>query len=257
MLEQQLSALGLNASEAHVYLALVETGRISASALAKRCRLPRSTVYSILETLVERGLISQQLSDRVTLFAPHQPESILRMLEAERDELGKKMTERFSLAQGLIDQLTPLFQAQPLNAPRLQFFEGKRNVEAMLYEHCWEWQKSIAQYDHTWWGYQDDGFVPKYRAWLDMYWASRYPQEQVLLFSNRSPLEKQLAGAIPRRIIKLLPGEINISSTIWVLGDYVVSIMTRREPHYAFQLRDSVFAETQRQLFQLLWRFGQ
>jgi hypothetical protein len=117
-----------------------------------------------------------------------------------------------------------------------------------------EWQQSIAREDFTWWGYQDIEFVVQYREWLDHYWSQLKPAEKIWLLSNESGVEKKLKGKVPRRIIKKVPAGVEFSSTIWVLGEYVVTIMTRQKPHYAFLLKDSVFAANQRAVYQLLWR---
>ena len=124
----------------------------------------------------------------------------------------------------------------------------------MLYEHCLEWQKSLSGYDSTWWGYQDHQFVESYREWLDYYWTKMPEEENILLLSNESPTEVQLKGKIPQRRIRLVPSDFQFSSTIWVAGDYVITVMTRQRPHYAFQLQDKVFASNQRKSFQLLWK---
>jgi len=97
-------------------------------------------------------------------------------------------------------------------------------------------------------------FVETYRDWLDYYWGSMHADEKIRLLSNRSVTERKLKNRVQRREIRVLPKQYHFSSTIWVLGDYIVSIMTRQKPHYAFLLQDAVFAANQRLLFQLMWR---
>ena len=102
--------------------------------------------------------------------------------------------------------------------------------------------------------YQDHHFVETYREWLDYYWNSMDRNERIWLLSNRSPTERRLKNRVACRLIRALPLKYQFSSTVWVLGEYVVTIMTRQEPHYASQLQDSVFAANQRLTFQLLWQ---
>jgi len=176
------------------------------------------------------------------------------MVQAEREELRKKLDRKEAAARELALAVEPLFRARHYSVPRIQFFEGSRNVEQMLYDYELEWQKSIAHEDYTWWGYQDHEFVVQYRGWLDDYWKNLKSAEKIWLISNESPTETKLRGQVARRIIKPVPSGVEFSSTIWVLGEYVVTIMIRQKPHYAFMLKDAVFAANQRAVFQLLWR---
>ncbi|MCB0332359.1 MAG: hypothetical protein KDD55_02600, partial [Bdellovibrionales bacterium] len=80
-------------------------------------------------------------------------------------------------------------------------------------------------------------------------------QGQIL--SNISETESKLSGQIPRREVRVLDPSIEFSSSIWIMGDFIIMIMTRNEPYYAFQLHDSVFAGNLREVFQHLYSRGQ
>jgi hypothetical protein len=77
--------------------------------------------------------------------------------------------------------------------------------------------------------------------------------EKIQLLSNKSSTEKKLKGKISKRTIKSVPKQFEFSSTIWILGDYIISISTRQKPHYAFQVKDTVFSANLRKLFQMCW----
>jgi sugar-specific transcriptional regulator TrmB len=57
MLINQLKKIGFSEKEALIYLQLVHAGGQSASTLAKKTRINRTTMYDILENLKSRGLI--------------------------------------------------------------------------------------------------------------------------------------------------------------------------------------------------------
>ena len=253
MLEQLFTSLGLNENETRVFLALAKLGKAPASLLAKKVEVPRSTAYAVLENLLKKGVVSVERTQEVSFYIANQPDSLLRMVEEEEKDSEALISRKLKAAQELVPLLGPHFKKENYSVPRLQFFEGTANVSTMLYSFCRKWQESIAACDFTWWGYQDHQFVKTYRDWLDYYWASMKPGEKICLLSNESGTEKQLRGNVKRRIIKVLPRSRQFSSTVWVLGEYVVTIMTRQKPHYAFQLQDAVFAANQRLTFQLLW----
>jgi sugar-specific transcriptional regulator TrmB len=253
MIQQLFDSLGISHNEALVYTALAEVGKASPASLAKTTRIPRSSVYTALDALLKRGLVAVEKSQDTSLYLINRPEALIRMVESEREEFAKLSKEKELAAQELIPLLTPYFQNRNYNIPKLQFFEGTANVRSMLYEYTPEWQASVAKYDYTWWGYQDHYFVQEYSGWLAEYWESMHAEEKIQLLSNRSDIERKLKNKVRGRTIKAAPKRCEFSSTIWILGDYVVTIMTRQQPHYAVMLKDSVFAANQRMLFRMLW----
>lgn len=253
MLEKLFQTLGLNSSEITAYLALAELGKASASVIAKKAQIPRSTTYTAFEGLSKRGLVSIEQAHEGTLYIANQPEALSRMIYEQKRESELSMQAKAAALNEIMPLLSPYFKRENYSVPKLQFFEGTSNVKNMLYDHCRAWQQSIACYDYTWWGYQDHHFVETYREWLDYYWSSMQPEEKICLLSNKSETENKLKSIVSRRTIKPVPKQYQVSSTVWTLGEYVITIMTRQKPHYAFQLQDAVFAANQRMTFQMLW----
>ena len=201
--------------------------------------------------LAQRGLVSQDHQAATAAYVANPPLAIKHMVDKERESLHSILAQKDDAASQLVPALASLFQSESPHIPRLQYFEGAANVRTMLHEYCRDWQQSIAAQDYTWWGYQDHQFVETYRDWLDYYWSSMAPSEEIKLFSNKSPTERSLKGKVRNRTIKLVPKQYQFSSTIWILGEYVVTIMLA-PIHYAFQLKDQAFAANQRKVFQLL-----
>ena len=248
-IEEGLKAIGFNESESRVYLCLAEIGKATASLIAKRQRMPRTTVYSVLENLMQKGLVSQEEKSATTFFMANKPSALMRIIEEEKNRLREKEKE----TKKLVELIQPFFRGRNFSVPRLQFFEGKKSIEAMLYDSLPIWRQSLSETDLTWWGYQDPSFVERYLPWLEHVWKSWHPNEKVKLLSHKSEIEKKVAGTRSGREVRIISEKIIFSSTIWVAGDYIILIMTRQEPQYAFVLRDPVFSTNLRSVFQLLW----
>lgn len=245
-------SLGLHDTETKVYLSLADAGGCAAGMLAKRIGIPRTTIYSALENLTAKGLVSLEEQGGITRYLANPPSSLLLLVNREREEIDRKAAN----AKELMQLLTPFFGSRGANIPRLQFFEGKKNVESMLHEFLPAWRESIKRVDNVWWGYQDHTFVTDYRAWLDSVWSSMEVTERVYLVSNHVPLEKKLSGKVRGREIRVLSEKSEFSSTIWVLGSFIVMIYSREKPNYAFQIRDDVFSANLRSVFKVLWQNG-
>lgn len=250
MILDLFKTVGFNASEAKVFIALAELGKASAKVLSRKVDLPRTTTYSILENLSVKGVVATEKGSAGNYFVLNSPSTLLRLISIARAELEEKE----AAAQKLVEYVTPYFQSRNYSVPKIQFFEGAKNVETMLYDYVAKWQQSMDMTDQTWWGYQDAAFVDLYRKWLEYYWKDKPKTQKVWLFSNVTKTEVALKGKVPNRIIKPIPSGFVFSSTIWVCGEYVVMISSRQKPHYAFQIKDAVFGSNLRVVFELLWQ---
>ncbi|MCB9030129.1 MAG: helix-turn-helix domain-containing protein [Deltaproteobacteria bacterium] len=233
-----------------VYLALADLGKATASLLSKRLSVPRTTVYSVLENLIAKGVISIEHKGNTTFYKANTPNSLLGIVQKEKEQVKAKE----ATANELVKLITPFFKSKNFSIPRLQLFEGKQNVNNMLFEHTDVWRNEIYALDYIWWGYQDHTFVEHYIEWLEMVWESADEKERVKIFSNQAPIEQTAQSMFPeRREVRFLPEAYHFNSSIWVLGSHIVLLMTSQKPHYAYQFKDPVFAGNLRTLFKLLW----
>ena len=153
-----------------------------------------------------------------------------------------------------MESLAPHFKASGHSPPKLQFFEGRKNIENMLYEDLPIWRESYGRTsNNTLWGYQDHLFVESYDAWHKFMWATRQPEERICLFSNAADVEKELRHKIKGREVRALPAGVQFSSSMWIYGDYIVMGVTRQKAHYVYQMKDPLFAGNLRTIFELLW----
>ena len=100
----QLVELGLSLTEAQVYLALIQNASLSASALATATDLSRTSVYQILCSLTDKGLV-QSGAGYGSKFAVVAPEQALPALVAREKQT---IAERERIADELAETLAPL-----------------------------------------------------------------------------------------------------------------------------------------------------
>ncbi len=250
-LDSELLEIGLSAVEVRVYRALFEAGSATAQVVATKATLPRSTVYGALDLLKERGLISVSGAPRRQRFVMNEPSALLEMLSKE----AARTEKRRQTATGLISMLAPQFKKCAWQPTRVNYAEGKKEVERLLYQFRPLWQASYRRLNHfTMWGYQDHTFVQEYKKWHEVAWTNRDPKQQIRLFSNKEGIAQQRAEMISGREIRLLPVGIEFASSIWIHGEYIVLGATREQPHYAVIMWDPILAKNQRAIFQFLWQ---
>ncbi len=245
------NSLGLSGSEASSYVSMVELGVGSASEIAKLAGVPRSTAYGLIESLVAKGLVSKETSDSKIFFRAIDPkEAIKRLVDLEKESLKQKENS----AKEIIEYLTPFFGRAHHLPPKINTFEGKRAIENMLYTYQPKWTESYINIgEDTMWGFQDHTFVDEYKDWHNQSWKRPVRIEKICLFSTKEGLKQQKKEKIANREIRRMPGNQDFNSSIWVHGEYTIIATTRREPHFALLINDSVISNNFRMVFKTLW----
>src|SRR3989344_7120051 len=194
-----LNALGLNASEKALYLAVLTAGGLAPAALAKAAGLKRTTAYSVAGSLVEKGLLIEDATRRPRIFTPATPEQVLALIDREK----KRLSEREDVLKKVANELTSLSASSSYPVPTVRFIEENRLAD-FLRQQASVWDASMLEAgEPTWWGFQDHTFVEHYGTWIAWYWQQAPERIDLNLLSNRAPIEVEFAkGVTPRRNIK-------------------------------------------------------
>ena len=247
MIDQLLQKLGLADKEREVYLAIVAQGKTTPARVAKATNIHRSTVYAVAEKLLEKGLIEQDISSKVIFFSPASPERVEEMFRFEK----MKLQEKKKIAEQLADEIRLAPQNKNYAVPKIRFVE-EVEVEEFLYENMEKWSVNTKQLDDTCWGFQDHSFAQHYEKWIE--WAWKKYKMQINLLSNDSVVEKKLAEVFDKkRDIAFWGKGLDFTSSIWVMGEYLVMIVSRQKPHYLVEIRDGVLAHNLREVFRRIW----
>ena len=92
MLENQLKTLGLGDHEASIYSTLLSSSPVSATFIAKKCNLSRSSVYTSLNSLIGKGLVGTSFKNEVKQFVIEDVEALQQMVKNEENVLEKRKT---------------------------------------------------------------------------------------------------------------------------------------------------------------------
>lgn len=119
-MQQELETLGLSKKEARVYISLLELGESSASNIAQKAGVNRATTYVVLDSLIEKGLVSTYDTDKVTHYVASSPDTLQVLVEHKKQEWEKKQKH----LNGLLPELKSLNNSEK-GKPVIRFFEGK------------------------------------------------------------------------------------------------------------------------------------
>ncbi len=96
-LTKTLESLGLSANEAAVYLASLSLGPTTVLKLARAAGMKRPTVYVVLESLKQKGLMLVELRGFKQLYAAETPEKLEVVLDERRNKLLRDLPEFMGL----------------------------------------------------------------------------------------------------------------------------------------------------------------
>ena len=75
-IEEILSKVGLTGQEARAYLALLELQQAQTGPLCKFTKIASSNIYAILDSLMQKGLVSYRVQNNIKVFMPAPPDTL-------------------------------------------------------------------------------------------------------------------------------------------------------------------------------------
>jgi HTH-type transcriptional regulator, sugar sensing transcriptional regulator len=88
-----LEDLGLSNAEAKIYVALLELGPSKTGLIIKKTKLQSSTVYHILSSLLEKGLITYTHKGKTKIFQSENPETLNKFLDDKKRRFNELLPE--------------------------------------------------------------------------------------------------------------------------------------------------------------------
>ncbi len=247
-----LNKLGLSDKEIKLYKVLLENGRSTPTQLSKLTNINRATVYHTAKELIARGLVAEDLAGSVLHLLPLPPKNLLKTIDSSRRELDEKE----KMVKEAITELSSLGLGGKYVVPKITFIEEK-NLEKYLYDNASRWNKELMKFDGTWWGFQDHSLVENFEDWI--LWVGKTkeyndPKINAKLLSNNSSIEAKIEKKIPKskrntRFAK----DMNFTSTVWIVGEYIITVSTRQHPFYLIEIHDAMLAHNLRETFKKLW----
>ncbi len=113
-----LQEIGLNKSEAKIYLALLEIGPSTTGPIMNKARISSSKIYGILNRLIEKGLVSFVIKAKTKYFQAASPETLLDYLDEKEEKLKHQHEE--------IKKILPLLQLKQ------KFIQDKQEAQVYL-----------------------------------------------------------------------------------------------------------------------------
>jgi sugar-specific transcriptional regulator TrmB len=134
-IEEILGQLGFSDNETKIYLAALEMGTASAQDIAKKAELKRTTGYSVLSYLVNRGVVGKTIIKNKTRFVAESPEKLLNLVNEIKINITK-----------VLPQLEAVYNKNETK-PKITFFEGHNAIHNVYEDTLKEKPKEILEWN--------------------------------------------------------------------------------------------------------------
>ncbi len=234
-----IEQLGYSPNEVTVYLASLELGGSTATEIAEKAKLPRTTANLILDTLHRKGLMNAYLQRRRKVWAAENPEKLLIALKEREAALKTILPELQSLRHdtGAKPTVRTFGGAEEIKQIMNDILETKHHISAIL---SWDdWIRLLGK------PYMDDFIETR---------ARRYLRIRVLTHRTKTAIALKQKDHEELRTTQFLSDSIAISNSNFVYGNKVAIISLNTKRPVGILIEDEDIHHTMEILFEGLWR---
>ncbi len=250
MIEKLLHTLGFSADEARLYLALWQSGPTAVGRIAQRLGMPRSSLYGLLDRLVQKGIVSwEDTGGGVRRYHAEPPKALEAIFQRRRQELEDAQKD----FQRLLPQLSKQSRGD-FSAPRMTVYQGKAQLKNILSDIFL---------------YQD---IETYSLWpiklmMDVLGADYFRHHNITRIQKRIHVKAIWPAASTvdaakhpylgggsgfLREIRIAPPEMDFTMGYWIYGDQVAVLSSVKEC-FGFVLESREFANMLRVQHMAVW----
>ena len=230
-----LKTLGFTDSEAKLYLLSLETGPSSVQDLAKKAKVSRVTTYAVIETLTERGLMSNVQKGKKTLFTAESPERLVSFVHGR----VKQMESTLRDVESLIGDLKLLQRGEK---PVVKLFEGMEGLRAIQDDILQSNPKVVFEMSNN------DAIISLFKpedfsAYQKGLAQKKIRTEALVLYTKKVPSEELLK-------VHHLMGDVSFFGHVSIYADKV-ALSSFQGKNISVLIESQVIAQTMKELFKL------
>ena len=235
-----LEKFGLTKTEEKVYLALLRIGGSPAADLIKRTQLHRTTVYDVLDRLIEKGLVGYVVQNKIKHYSAAKPSKFLGMAKAE----AQLAQEKQKLAREVASKLNQL-EKDARERTTAQIFVGAKGVRTIMNDII-ETRKNFISFGAA------GRFMSLVPTHYVLQWAERRRKNNILA---KIITIKGMKTTFKLNKVRYLPDKYFSPVSTLIYGDKVALII-RDEPIVIVLIESKKLAQSYKNYFELLWKIA-
>lgn len=128
-IESKLTNLGLNKNQVKIYLTLLQLGSANIQDIAQKAAIKRTTAYSILDTLLQKGLVNFSAKGAHREYYAENPKKIPAVFQ---DQQKKIQTEEKAFKE-ILPELLSIYNVKGVK-PKIRTYEGLEGIKKIFDE---------------------------------------------------------------------------------------------------------------------------
>lgn len=235
-----LREIGLTDTETRVYLALLNLGATSAGKIVEETGSYRKNVYDALNRLIEKGLVTYVIENKIKYFQPKDPENLINYLDEKKsriDEKKKEIKETISDLKSKFNSLVPEIESE--------IYRGIEGIKTILKE-CLDYNE-VLFIGGTW----------DVETRLPYFWPNYNKKREQLKCKWKSLVIHEAQHRLKTKLkyyeYKILPKVLSGINVIYIYGDNVANVVWLEKP-IAFVIKHKNLANNYRKYFRFLWK---
>ena len=251
-MQELLKKIGLEESEAKVYLALLELGPASVSAITKKAGITRTFGYKILQKLGWLGLVSEAAGEgKIIKYVAEHPRSLWQHVKNQSNSWERRMAEM----NELLPDLVALYKNT--EKPIIRFQEGIAGIKSIFEESLETHSEIISVLDVESWN------IPELWNWAKEYNRERNKRkikERILILDTPTGREWiKNYHSTPHTLYRWIepddvPKLLNFGGELNVYDAKVIMALLRPPHRLGVAIESSTLATIVTALFELVWK---
>ncbi|MGB9748699.1 MAG: TrmB family transcriptional regulator [Candidatus Woesearchaeota archaeon] len=236
--ESVLEELGFSKNEIKVYISLLETGSATAGKIADKSKVHRTNVYEALNRLIEKGVVSYIIKNKIKYFEANDPISLMQVMK-EREEKLNQIIPELSLKKKFSEKRDVAHLMEGIQGVKAVTEDILRCVENNGFVLTFGCPKDISK---------------RMKNFIDYYHKRRISKRitQIHIYNENAKERIAYLNKLPYTKADYLPKEYNSPATTTIY-DNKVSFWIWDEVPLVILIESKKMADAYRKYFWLLW----
>ena len=234
----RLKEIGLNDKESRVYLALLELEDALVSEISAKAKINRSLLYSILDSLAKKGIVTYILKNNVRYYRAAEPHKMLAMLK-----------EKEKILNSIMPELVALHKPRK-KMPIVEVLEGREGLKTIF--------NDVLRLKKEWFAFNVPGKGPSTLGTTVHAFENERQRKgirlNVIVMKTKQGIKRGKQFAAMRNTkARCMPETFESPASNWIYGDRSVIIFWYKESPFAIRIIDKDLAESYKNHFRALW----
>lgn len=231
-----LKEFGLNDKESAVYLSNLKIGSSRVNNIARDSKILRETAYFVLNSLIQKGLVSYVIKSKIKHFEASSPNKLISILKERQEKINS-----------ILPQLL-LLEKSVKQKPKVELFEGKDGVKTII-DDLIKTKKQILTFSST------KSLIDKLAFYFPNYMKRRIKEKisiRVLTEKTKETIILKNNGYKDYREVRFLSKKYNLPNAVYIYGDKI-SIIDLEKNLMGLIIKNSDLNKTFRTIFEIAW----